>query len=517
MLTCRHVLQDLFGLDDPRSVMAASEVVATVGLGGGPGAAPVTRYLRLAPDGAASNGAAAAGGPAWDALPGSGAGTLDFALLRLDDDLGPAADWLSFREFQSPDRLAEGAAGAAIRLFMYHFPDPADGTPFIEPRLSTAPLPADWNLPDGQIGHRVASEKGSSGAMLFATVGDSRPFPIALHRGRVVGAEAKLAVALSSVLQATATADRRLYQQLSTPPAELRRQRAVQREAAPKVELARYLLDREVQAKAAVSGTVARTKRVQPVFEATAAEMELFQARLLAFDLPLRHLADPAEQQRIRCRTLAAVGGDTAPDGGAPRWGVENMGGETWLRDGPEIAVRTILDRIVDARALGASFLLTARVEILRSADYRAVEDLLMAMARSLRGPEAEADVLVLLWIGDSDLGDRQRQQGREVLRRLWGGRVLHPVVGVPVELAALAETDLGPWAGDMSGAFGVGRPEVDLAVRSVWDGLDRAGPAPARVSRHPFERVATAIDPPLQSWVQLYFRRHFETARPGT
>lgn len=508
VLTCRHVLQDLFGAD-PRSVAAAAEVVATVGLSSAAGGASLTRYLRLAPDG---EGPFA--DPAWEALPGSGGGDLDFAFLRLDDALGPDADWLSFQEFQSPDRLAAGAAGAAIRVFMYHFPDPADGTPFIEPRLSRAQLPADWNLDDGRIAHRLDSEKGSSGAMLFATVGASRPFPIALHRGRVVGAQDKLAVALSSVLQATAALDRGLFLQLSTPPADLRRQREVARLAAPQVALARYLIDRDVQAKAAVGGTVARAKKVQPLFEAAPAEMGLFQSRLAAFDLPLRHLPDPTLQQSLRCRALAGAPAATLPESGLPRWGVENLGGEGWLRDGPTEAVGTILDRMADARALGASLLLTAQVEIARMADYRALEDLLLALARDLQGPEAAADVLVLLWIGDGEVSERLRAQGREALRRLWAGRAVQPVVGLPVQLSALAEADLVPWAGDVAAAFDVRRPEIDRAIRSAWDKLDRAAPAQGR---HPFEQVAGALDPPLQGWVHLHFRRHFETARPET
>jgi hypothetical protein len=512
VLTCRHVLQDLFGADHPRSMAAADEIVATVGLPVWQGEVALKRRLRLMPD---RDGPSA--GPAWDALPGSAEGDLDFALVRLDDAISPDADWLSFQEFQSPERLADGAAGEAIRFFMYHFPDPADGEPYIEPRLSSALLPVDWNLADGKIAHRVASEKGSSGAMLFATVGESRPFPIALHRGRVVGAQDKLAVALSAVLQAIARADRKLFLQLSTPPADLRRQRDVQQLAEPKVKLARHLIDREVQAKAVIGGTVARAKKVQPVFKATPKEMAEFQARLLAFDLPLRKLPDPEVQRRMRCWTLA--GGHAAPpvDKGLPPWGVENLGGETWLSDGPAVAVGTILGHISDARALGSSILLTAEVEVERMADYRALEDLFLALAQDLQGPEAQADVLVLLWIGDAKLSDRLRAQGRDVLRRLWGGRAVQPTVGVPVQLSALAEGDLAPWAEDVSGAFNVSKSEVELAIRTAWDGLDCATPAEARAPRHPFEKVAEALDPSLQSWVHLHFRRYFEAVRPQT
>lgn len=512
VLTCRHVLQDLFGTDPPGSMLAADEIVASIGLPSGPGQVPLSRRLRLMPDRDEP-----LAGPAWDALPGSGEGELDFALVRLDDTVGPDADWLSFQEFQSPERLAAGAAGEAIRILMYHFPDPANGDPYIEPCLSGALLPADWNLAEGRIAHRVASEKGSSGAMLFATVGTSRPFPIALHRGRIVGAQDKRAVALSAVLQAVARADRTLFQQLSTPPADLRRERDVQQMAEPKVRLARHLIDREVQAKAVIVGTAARAKKVQPVFKATPKEMAAFQARLLAFDLPLRKLPDPEVQRRMRCWTLA--GGHAAPpvDKGLPPWGVENMGGETWLRDGPAVAVATILGHMVDARALGSSILLTAEVEVARMADYRALEELLLVLAQDLQGPEAQADVLVLLWIGDEAVSDRLRAQGRDALRRLWGGRAVQPAVGVPVQLSALAEGDLAPWVEDVSGAFAVRKSEIERAIRTAWDGLDRATPAGVRAPRHPFERVAEALDPPLQNWVHLHFRRYFEAARPQT
>jgi hypothetical protein len=512
VLTCRHVLQDLFGADDPGSLAAAAEVVATVGLPAAAGELSVTRYLRLAPDGHGT-----LTGPAWDALSESGRSNLDFALLRLDDDLGPGADWLSFQEFQSPDRLAAGAAGAAIGVFMYHFPDPADGTPYIESRLSKAQLPQDWNLADGRIAHRVASEKGSSGAMLFATVDGTRPFPIALHRGRVIGAPDKQAVALSAILQAIQTTDRQMFRQLSTPPSELRRQREVQRLAAPQVELARYLMDRDVQAKAAVGGTVARAKKVQPIFEGTSAEMALFQARLATFDLPLRHLPDPSEQQSLRCRTLAGVLATIAPEKGLPRWGIENLGGDGWLRDGSASAVRIILDRMADALALGASVLLTAQVDIQRMADYSALEDLLLALSRAMRGPEGAADALIVLWISDGEVSHRLRAQGRDVLRRLWDGRAVQPTVGVPVQLSALAQADLGPWAEDIAGAFDIRKPEIDLAIRTAWEELDRAAQAQARVARHPFEQVAQALDPPLNSWVHLHFRRNFEAARQRT
>lgn len=507
VLTCRHVLQDLFGTDPPHSIAAAGEIVVTVGLSAGAGAASVTRYLRLAPDAVRPSG-----GPAWDALPGSGEGDLDFALIRLDLDLGPDMDWLSFQEFQSPERLAAGAAGAPISFFMYHFPDPADGTPYIEPRLSCAVLPQDWNQGGGRIAHRVASEKGSSGAMLFATVGDSRPFPIALHRGRFVGADSKLAVALSSVLQATAGVDRKLFLALSTPPAELRRQRKVQELAGPQVKLARYLMDRDVPARTTVAGTIARAKKVQPVFEATPAEIALFQARLINFDLPLRQLSDPDIQQRMRCWSLAG-GRDPPPvEHGLPRWGVDSLGGEDWLTGGQSDAVDAILSRMADARALGASVLLTAQVDIQGMADYKALEELLIAFAQALQGPEAEADVLVLLWIGDAEVPERLRAQGREALRGLWGGRAVKPIIGMPVHLSALALADLSPWAEDMAHAFKVQRPEIDLAIGAAWEGLDRIAPSE---THHAFEPVAAALDPSLQSWVQLHFRRHFEAERP--
>ena len=530
VLTCHHVLEDLFS-DRPERAedaqAAAAEVVATVGLGGGPDGPVFKRGLCLFDDGESRSE-----GPAWHLPMGQRAKDMDFALLCLDDVVAydaaglnsggaVASDWLGLQEFQSPSGLAAGAAGATVSLFMYHYPDPATGSPEILPMLSTGELPAGRQADNRELLHHLDSEVGSSGAMLFAQVaGNPRPFPIAMHRaGRKDGQE-KYAVPISAIMGAIEGADPTLFRQLTTPPVDVLLQHRLKELAAPKVTLARSLLDREAQAGAVVRGRSGRRKPIQPVYQSTVEEMTMFQQRLKSFDLPLRVLqSDPDVQSDMRTWTLAGASRAPPVEKGVPKWGISTLGGENWLLDGPVSAISAILDGAEEARSFGSSILMTAQIDIRKLEDYKALEELLVALELELRGPEAEGNFLVLLWICDAarpvetaaPLTDPERQKGREVLRGLWRDRKLGSVVGMPVELGAVARTDLDPWAQDIVRAFGVGSPEVGLTINQAWGRLDQT---PSSSGRHDFGRVLRALDAGLQNWVYQYFRRLEESSR---
>ena len=525
VLTCHHVLADLF-CDDPKTVedvtAAADAVEVTVGLGGRHDAPVFQRRLRLAHDGEGPST-----GPAWQVPLGKKACDLDFALLRLNDEIaydiagrpmGSALaleqpDWLGLHEIQSPAGLAAGANAAAVTLFMYHYPDPGNGSPHILPMLSTADLPVGWIPEAEELVHRLASEVGSSGAMLFAKVaGGQHPFPIAMHRGRTADQQDKVSLPISAIMHAVEVADKPLFLQLTTTPADLRRRHMLQNMAAPTVKLARNLLDRETQAGDVVAGMAGLGKRIQPVFQSTAEEMTMFQQRLEAFDLPLRTLADRDVRTAMRSWTLAGSGAAPPVTKGVPKWGIEALDGNPWLRDGPARAINAILGRAADARVRGSSILMTAQIAIRNPEDYRALEELLLTLAANKPLSESKGDFLVLLWICDTAIrSEPARQQGRRVVCGLWNSKLMGTMVGMPVELGGVERTGLDPWAGDIDRAFGVKPPEVDFTIKQAWQQLDQT---PSTDGRHDFGRVLQALDDRLQDWVYLYFQRREETIR---
>jgi hypothetical protein len=506
ILTCRHVLSKMLPLGDAASFRAAGSVTVTIGLEGPGGAGVITRNLRINADRPLPPGRSP-----WEASAADPAGQLDFVLLRLDEDVGDEASWLHFQEPQSPRRLKGNAGDARIEVFMYHFPDPADGTPYIEPRLSAAPLSGDWLDGSGLVKHVMASESGSSGAMLFASVNGSRPFPLAIHLGVTEGTAVRLALPMSDILKALMVDDPDLYRQLTTPPKDLRREQEVTRQAEPLVRLARNLIDRDKEAKSALGGTFARVKKVQPMFAKTITERTLFQARLEKFDLPLRRVDDPSKQQKMRRWTLAGGLGEPPIERGVAEWKADSLSSDTWLDHGPKEAVETVLYRLADAQALGSPLLMTARVRIGRPADYRALEELLLALSQALRGPQAVADALLLLWIDDDRLSDAVRSRERRALRRLWDGPALSPIVGSPLELPDVEQQDLTYWATDVAAAYDVKQREVDFAVSRAWQDSGDTAAATAEDRQLAFDKVVQALDEPLQSWVCRHFRRVFE------
>ena len=524
VLTCRHVLEDLF-CDDPdpvAAVAAADAVEVTVGLGGRHDAPVFQRRLRLAHDGEGPST-----GRAWQVPMATDARNLDFALLRLNDEIafdiagrqvGSAValeqhDWLDLHDIQSPARLAAGARGATVSLFMYHFPDPANGSPHILPMLSVADLAGDWVASAQEFVHCLETEVGSSGAMLFARVaGGQHPFPIAIHQGRTGNQQDKVGVPISAIMQVVEVADRTMFRQLTTTPAALRSRHLIETMAAPTVKLARNLLDRETQAGDVIAGMAGFGKRIQPVFQSTAEEMTMFQQRLEAFDLPLSILSDRGVKTAMRSWTLAGSGAAPPVMKGVPKWGIEALDGKPWLRDGLARAINAILGRAADARVRRSSILMTAQIDIKSPEDYRALEELLLALAGNKPLSEASGDFLVLLWICDTAIrSEPARQQGRSVVCGLWNSKPMGTVVGMPVELGALGRTDLDPWAEDIVRAFGVKPPEVDFTIKQAWQQLDRT---PSTDGRHDFGRVLQALDDRLQDWVYLYFQRREETSR---
>lgn len=525
VLTCRHVLTKLFDGDPPESMVAADQIEISIGLSGPQGSAALNRRLRLYDD----SGSRPAG-PAWSVAMGPRASEddLDFALLRLDQVVGHDAagsraaatltqslpDWLSFKDIQSPAGLAVGTDGTPVDLFMYHFPDPGNGHPSIQPMLSEYRLEGGWQPEQAYFVHGLDSEQGSSGAMVFARVADSKfPFPIAMHGGVIEGTNGeKVAVPISTILSVAMEADESTFRQLITPPADQYHRQRLLELAAGKVALARCLLDRETQASTTVDGMLGQGKRIQPLFETTADEAEKFQERLHRFDLPLSAIFDAGLRTSIRSWTLAGLQVPPPMAGEVPQWGTKGLDSEFWLRDGTAIAVRKILGPAADAKSLNSRLMLTARIEISTIDDYKLLEALLLTMANDTRLIGAEGNFLVLLWICDlAHLSEADRQQGRRAVRALWNDDRMTDIVGPPIELSALARGDLGAWEQDITGAFGVNASSVKAAVDAAWRALDQSQQADGR---HPFNSVLKALDDRLQHWVYLHFRHLEETAR---
>lgn len=507
VLTCHHVLTDLLGQDGPGVLAAADEVEVTIGIGGRQNDTVLKRRLRLDHD---------SDGPAW-LVPTGAHARLDFALLRLDDSVGfggaagQGPDWLSFKDIQSPAGLAEGAAGAPVSLFMYHYPDPGNGDPHIQPMLSEDVTPASWMPDPKSFEHRLETEQGSSGGMVFATVaGGTLPFPFAIHQGRVGTTPIKVSIPVSAVLAAIQSANTPIFRQLTMLPAELNLRQRLEELAAPKVELARSLLDRETPAERVVARTRGLPKRIQPIYRPNRDEAAKFQMRLQEIDLPLSGLADNARKEM---RSWSLAGSDHSPPvkEGVLAWGMGSLGGDGWLQDGAEDATRAILERAAAERTRGAKILMTAQVDIRSTDDYRGLEALLLALETGLR--DAAGDFMVLLWLNDDfpELTEASRQQARRVLSKLWTGETLDAVVGTPLELRGVAREDLDRWEGDIAGAFGVKASDVTRAVDTIWKTLDQPSPS---ASRHAFGRVLVALDDRLKDWVYLHFRRLDEIAR---
>jgi len=520
VLTCAHVVDDLLRDDAGPAVLDLVEV--QVGLGHPGDGPPIRRGLRRYHDGTGPLYR-----PPWRIPLGAAAHDLDFALLRLDgvierdpEDPEPGdaptrtgIDWLDFRSPQSPARLATKANGAPVGLFMYHFPDPGTGSPFIEPDLSSGEMPGTWTGDAPLVPHQMPSAEGSSGAMIFATVqGTVQPFPIAVHRGAYRGSPDKGATAIAKMLPVIETNDPVLHRQMSMRPADFRVDRFLNSLAQPRVELARSLLDREEQANIVVGGMIERAKRVQPVFEVAHDEMTAFQERLIRFDLPLQRLTGP---QVMDMRQWALGGLSAIPPVRAEvtAWALWPLNSEGWLPNGAADAVTTILTNVESARERGTKLLLTARVEVRGLADYKALEDLMLTFAKALTGPAADGDFLLLLWVCDTGhMSEKRRSGARNALQTAWRELGRTSVVGGPLELGSLDKDDLRVWAHDIETAFDVPKPALQYTIDTAWSTLDQTPRAPRR---HAFDPVLRALDPPLRDWVFQHFRRYHESRQP--
>lgn len=442
-----------------------------------------------------------------------GTDRLDFAVLRLahpvidadllqQDQTGPNPFWQDFYDLQNPKEFLARLAGRDAQLFLYHFPASDNGDPFIVPTLSRGRIVLDPLNPDDFM-NDAETDKGSSGAMVFAQVPGAPPFPIAMHRGKLDKSELKLTSPISGILKNISEQDPALFAILTRNLQEVQTLARIDALAPDRVKAARSLIDHESAADLLLGAGDGGLCPIQPVFADQGDGIGDFTDRLLQFDLPLSALP-PSERKAIRRRLLSSDPKVAVLEKPFPHWHFQPLGSDNAVSDDIADAVDLLFSQVRAQLAYGTATLFSLDIDVANQEDYARSADLLIRLGDSLRKMDSAVGFRIVAWVVETETLDLvARTKGRSNFQRAVKG--VKAGIAASFALMPLDESSLRDWRDDMKFGFDVEVDDMKHSIKSAWDGLKTGKP---NALTFDFRDVADALSGSITTWVRQYLER---------